>query len=219
MLARLALSSVVLALPLASSCATTSSAADTAAADAHAGHHDAGHHDVGHHEAGHHEAGHGQEQADARSTPPERAPDAVATIESRSGSQVTGMVKFFEDGGSVRVVADLAGLAPGTHGFHLHEVGDCSAPDASSAKAHWNPGGTAHGAPSTAQHHAGDLGNLEADAQGRAHLDATTTSFGVAREPSALGRAVIVHEKADDLTSQPAGNAGPRQGCGVVVKP
>lgn len=158
--------------------------------------------------------------ADAAAAPPaEKAPDAIARVESRSGSSVTGTVRFYEEGESVRVVADLAGLAPGAHGFHLHEVGDCSAPDATSAGPHWNPSGMAHGAPGSAAHHAGDLGNLEADAQGSAHLETTTTSFGIAREPSALGRAVVVHEKPDDLASQPAGNAGPRQGCGVVARP
>lgn len=160
------------------------------------------------------------EQAERAATAAaEKIPDAVAVLEPRSGSTVAGTVRFYEEAGAVRVVADLTGLSAGTHGFHLHEMGDCSAADASSAKGHWNPGGAAHGAPDAPAHHAGDLGNLEADASGNAHAEKTTAAFGVSREPSALGRAVIVHEKADDLTSQPAGNAGARVACGVVQKP
>src|SRR6266478_10174068 len=97
---------------------------------------------------------------------------AIAVLHSASGSQVTGTVTFTKMGDTVQVIADITGLKPGKHGFHIHEFGDCSAPDAASAGAHFNPTHQHHGGPTTPpERHAGDLGNLEADASGKAHLD------------------------------------------------
>src|SRR3984893_1352497 len=92
---------------------------------------------------------------------------AAAQLEPKSGSQVTGTVTFTKVGDEIQVVADIQNLKPGKHGFHIHEKGDCSAPDASSAGAHFNPTHQHHGGPSTAEHHAGDLGNITPDSSGR----------------------------------------------------
>ena len=140
---------------------------------------------------------------------------AIAVLHSASGSQVTGTVTFTKMGDTVQVVADITGLTPGKHGFHIHEFGDCSAADASSAGGHFNPMKKPHGAPDAAERHAGDLGNLEADSTGKAHLELKDSMLKLSGENSILGRGVIVHEKVDDW-SQPTGNAGGRQACGVI---
>jgi Cu-Zn family superoxide dismutase len=143
---------------------------------------------------------------------------AKATIESKSGSTVTGTATFTEvEGGGVKVVVKIEKAPPGTHGLHIHEKGDCSAPDATSAGGHFNPTGMAHAGPMDAQHHAGDLGNIEIKADGTGTLEITSSMLTVKPGPnSVVGRAVVFHEKADDLKTQPTGNAGGRLGCGVV---
>jgi Cu-Zn family superoxide dismutase len=140
---------------------------------------------------------------------------AIAVLHAASGSQVAGTVTFTKTADGVQVVADITGLTPGKHGFHIHEFGDCSAADASSAGSHFNPMKKPHGAPDAAERHAGDLGNLEADANGKAHLELKDSMLKLSGETSILGRGVIVHEKVDDW-SQPTGNAGSRQACGVI---
>lgn len=147
------------------------------------------------------------------------APSASATLEPRSGSSASGTVDFTPDGaGKTRVTIKLAGLTPGPHGLHLHETGDCSAPDAASAGPHWNPGSMEHGAPTAPAHHAGDLGNVVADAGGKVELTLESTDLALTGPLSVVGHSVVVHEKADDLTSQPAGASGARIGCGVVAE-
>jgi Cu-Zn family superoxide dismutase len=145
------------------------------------------------------------------------AADATATLAAASGSKAAGTINFTKADGGLHVTGDITGLTPGVHGFHLHEKGDCSAPDATSAGDHWNPGKQAHGAPTAAAHHAGDLGNITADASGKAHVDTTVKGIGLDGETSVIGHAVIVHGKADDLKTQPSGAAGPRVACGVVA--
>jgi Cu-Zn family superoxide dismutase len=140
---------------------------------------------------------------------------AVAKLDSKSGSKVTGTVTFAKMGDEVQVVADVQGLTPGKHGFHIHEKGDCSAPDASSAGGHFNPMHQHHGGPTSAEHHVGDLGNIEADASGKAHLD-WKGKMNLTGTDSVVGKSVVVHDKEDDLKTDPAGNAGPRVACGVI---
>jgi Cu-Zn family superoxide dismutase len=140
---------------------------------------------------------------------------AVAVLYPASGSQVSGRVIFTKVGDTVEVVADITGLTPGKHAFHIHEFGDCSAADASSAGSHFNPMKKPHGAPDAAERHAGDFGNLEPDSYGKAHLELKSNMVKLSGENSILGRGVIVHEKVDDW-SQPTGNAGGRVACGVV---
>lgn len=141
---------------------------------------------------------------------------AIAVLHPSSGSQVTGTVTFTIRDDGVQVVADVTGLAPGKHGFHVHEFGDCSAVDASSAGSHFNPTHKAHGGPEMKERHIGDLGNLEADASGKAHLELKDKTMKLSGPNSILGYAVILHEKEDDLKSQPVGNAGGRVACGVI---
>lgn len=143
----------------------------------------------------------------------------VAVLKPTQGSQVRGTVRFNEIPPKVHIVADVTGLTPGKHGFHIHEKGDCSAADASSAGGHFNPDNTKHGAPDAADHHMGDLGNLEADASGRAHYERTVDFLELAVDPKTIdGKGVIVHAGEDDLHSQPAGNSGARVACGVIRK-
>lgn len=143
---------------------------------------------------------------------------AVAELKSTEGNEATGTVTFTSENGGVRIVADLEGLEPGEHGFHIHETGDCSAPDAKSAGGHFNPEGSPHGAPDNPadQRHVGDLGNVEANDDGKANYERTDQIISMEGENSIVGKAVIVHAQPDDLQSQPTGGAGPRVACGVI---
>lgn len=144
-------------------------------------------------------------------------PAAFATLEARSGSQVSGTVDFTPAAGGLRVQARIAGLTPGEHGFHIHEVGNCSPADATSAKGHFNPAGKAHGHHGGMERHAGDMPNLVADAGGKAAYNAEVTMLTLSDGPNAIvGRSVVVHADPDDYTSQPAGNSGKRIACGVI---
>jgi Cu-Zn family superoxide dismutase len=149
------------------------------------------------------------------------AKEGIAVISPASGSNCKGVVRFTDTGNRMKVLADIEGLAPGSkHGFHVHEFGDCSAPDATSAGSHYDPAGTKHhGSPSDQMKHPGDLGNIEADSAGKAHYEITIQGVTIdgATAPI-LGRAVIVHANPDDF-SQPVGNAGGRIGCGVIGIP
>lgn len=141
---------------------------------------------------------------------------AKAVLKPTQGNAVSGTVTFAQEAGGVRVVAEVTGLTPGDHGFHIHEKGDCSAPDASSAGGHFNPGGHKHGAPDAAERHAGDFGNLTADASGHAHYNRLDKQIKLGGPDTIIGRGLIVHEKVDDLQTQPTGNAGGRVACGVI---
>lgn len=145
-------------------------------------------------------------------------PKASAALQARSGSAVSGTVGFQSVGAEkVRIEARVAGLTPGAHGFHVHEAGDCSAPDASSAKGHFNPVAKPHGHHETAERHAGDMPNLVADSAGHAllitDLDGVTLTDG---PKGILNRSVVIHADPDDYTSQPAGNSGKRVACGAI---
>ena len=134
-----------------------------------------------------------------------------------SKSKVKGTATFVEADGGVEVTISVEGLSAGDHGWHVHEKGDCSAPDAKSAGDHFNPEGHKHGAPEAAERHAGDFGNLTAGKDGKATKTFTMKGVTVAEGPTSLvGRALIVHEKKDDLKTQPSGNAGARVACGVI---
>jgi len=140
---------------------------------------------------------------------------ATAQLEPKSGSNVTGTVTFTKSGDEVQVVADIQNLKPGKHGFHIHEKGDCSAADAASAGAHFNPTHQHHGGPMTAERHAGDLGNIEADASGKTHLE-WKGKLSLSGADSIIGKSVVVHEKEDDLQTDPSGNSGARIACGTI---
>jgi len=140
----------------------------------------------------------------------------VAVLHATEGNDVSGTVTFTLAQGGVNVAAEVRGLTPGDHGFHIHEFGDCSAPDGTSAGGHFNPHGTDHGGPDDEHRHAGDFGNLTAAASGVASYDRVDTEISFSGVESIIGRAVIVHADPDDLVSQPTGAAGPRVACGVI---
>ena len=136
---------------------------------------------------------------------------AHADLAPTSGSSVSGSVVVTTIPTGVHLVVKASGLTPGVHGFHVHEVGDCSAPDASSAKGHFNPGAKPHGM------HAGDLSDLTADATGAAKLSVDMRGLELGDGPTGiLGRAFVIHADPDDHKSQPAGNSGKRVACGVI---
>ena len=146
------------------------------------------------------------------------APRATAPLQAKSGSQVAGTILFSQQGSALRVVARVSGLKPGQeHGFHVHEKGDCSAADATSAGGHFNPTAQPHG-PQGMARHAGDLPSLKADAAGNA--DATFTVSGVTlagATDGVIGKSVVVHAQPDDYATQPTGNSGGRIACGVIA--
>jgi Cu-Zn family superoxide dismutase len=139
-------------------------------------------------------------------------------LQPTAGNKASGTLTASAEGGGVKFVGTITGLTPNSvHGIHIHEKGDCSAPDASSAGEHFNPSGQQHGAPS-ASSHIGDLGNITADAQGNAPLNISKAQavLSAAASTSIVGKSVIVHAKEDDLTSQPSGESGDRIACGVI---
>jgi superoxide dismutase, Cu-Zn family len=141
----------------------------------------------------------------------------VAVLHPTAGNKISGTVTFTPAADGVQVHAEIMGLTPGKHGFHIHEFGDCSAADASSAGAHFNPTNQPHAGPDAAARHEGDMGNVEADASGNAKLDYVDHQISLANDSkSAIGRSVVVHAKPDDLKTQPSGDAGGRIACGVI---
>jgi Cu-Zn family superoxide dismutase len=143
---------------------------------------------------------------------------ATAALKPTSGNTAAGTVTFTQKGDKVAVTAEVTGLSPGPHGFHVHEKGDCSAPDGMSAGGHFNPGSKAHGDPATPDHHAGDMPQLVADASGKAKLNAELSPMTIGGANDIVGKAVIVHKDADDFKTQPTGNSGARVACGVIAK-
>jgi Cu-Zn family superoxide dismutase len=141
---------------------------------------------------------------------------AVCVLNPTQGNKVSGTVTFTKVSDGVRVVADIQGLSKGKHGFHIHEFGDCSAPDATSAGGHFNPEKHNHGAPADMNRHAGDMGNIEADDSGHGHLDYVDKTMKLEGENSIVGKSMILHANEDDLKTQPTGNAGARIACGVI---
>ena len=141
---------------------------------------------------------------------------AICVLYPTLGNNVSGTITFSKVGNGVQIIADIKGLTKGKHGFHIHECGDCSAVDGSSAGGHFNPMKMNHGAPMDNMRHAGDMGNIEADDQGNAHLDYIDPMMTLEGENSIIGRSVIIHKGEDDLKTQPTGNAGARVACGLI---
>ncbi len=141
---------------------------------------------------------------------------AIAVLQPTQGNDVRGTVTFTQSKNGVLVEAVVTGLTPGKHGFHIHEFGDCSAPDGTSAGGHFNPTDHPHAGPADETRHVGDLGNLIADDQGNAEYRWIDPKMSLHGPTSILGRGVIVHAGEDDLHSQPTGAAGARVACGVI---
>ncbi len=147
--------------------------------------------------------------------PPQVVATALVDLFPTEGSEANGSITFEETNGRVKIIVEMSGLAPGKHGIHIHEIGDCSSPDASSTQAHWNPGNTQHGAPDSPTHHAGDLGNIEADAEGNASFQMTVDFFTLSEGPnSILGKAVVVETDEDNF--DPSRSDGAGLACGVI---
>jgi len=145
---------------------------------------------------------------------------ATINLAPASASLVSGKLTAMPMGGGVHVTGEIGGLAPNsTHAIHIHEKGDCSAADASSAGGHFNPGVRMHGRVDTGAHHGGDMDNIVANPDGVARIDvhASGVTLGGGAANDVAGRAVVVHATADDYSSQPAGNAGARVACGIIT--
>lgn len=141
---------------------------------------------------------------------------AVAILNPTKGNDIHGRIAFAPVDKGILVIAEVHGLKPGKHGLHIHEKGDCSADDASSAGGHFNPTDMPHGAPDAEKRHVGDLGNIEADENGDAFYERIDTVLKLEGPNSIIGKSVIVHTGVDDFTTQPTGDAGARGACGVI---
>jgi Cu-Zn family superoxide dismutase len=141
---------------------------------------------------------------------------AIAVVHAFGDGQVKGVIHFTQTEDGVEITGEVTGLGPGMHGFHIHEFGDCSAPHAECAGGHFNPEKKKHGGPDAAERHVGDLGNIRADESGKAVIHMKDKLISLSGRHSIIGRGVIIHAMADDLKSDPAGNAGARIACGVV---
>jgi Cu-Zn family superoxide dismutase len=142
-------------------------------------------------------------------------------FESKSNSNVTGTASFVEKNGKVTFVAKIAGLQPGIHAIHIHEKSDCSAADGSSAGGHWNPTFKKHGKWGVDEYHKGDIGNFTANEKGNGTITLTTDEWCIGcgdATKDILGKGLIVHQGADDFTTQPSGNAGARVACSAIIK-
>lgn len=141
-------------------------------------------------------------------------------ILAKSNSNTTGTVTFTQTGNTVKMVVDVQHLTPGVHAIHIHEKGDCSSADGTSAGGHWNPAGNDHGKWGSEHFHMGDIGNLNADTNGNAHLVFSTEKWCLGCSDiskNIIGKSIIIHAAADDFHTQPTGNAGGRIGC-VEIK-
>ncbi len=147
------------------------------------------------------------------------AKQAIATIGPASDSSVTGMAIFTQNGDHITFTVEIQNASPGIHAVHIHENGDCSAPDGKSAGGHWNPTGVAHGKWGEGEFHLGDIGNITVGEDGTGSIELTTDlwEIGTGSDVDVVGKGIIVHAGADDFISQPSGNAGARIGCGVIT--
>ena len=146
-------------------------------------------------------------------------PSASAQLQALQGSNVSGTIEFVQHShGMVKVTGQISGLKPNAeHGFHIHETGDCSSADGSSAGEHFNPHNTAHGRYAYGTQHAGDLPSLRSNSSGVANVHYETPQISLVKgNHNILDKALIVHEDADDFVSQPSGNAGARLACAVI---
>ncbi len=142
---------------------------------------------------------------------------AVCVVEPVGGQgKVRGVIWFTQKGKTVEVTGEITGLTPGKHGFHVHEFGDLTDDKGLNTGSHFNPEGKKHGGHDAEDRHVGDLGNVDADENGKATIKLTDTLLSLHGPHSILGRAIIVHAKADDLKTQPTGDAGGRIGAGVI---
>lgn len=141
---------------------------------------------------------------------------AVCVMTPTEGNTANGLVTFTQKDSGILIVADMKGLSPGKHGFHVHQFGDISKLDGTSAGGHFNPEEVAHAGHSDEVRHVGDFGNIVADENGNAHYEAMDSLISFSGKHNIIGRAIIIHAGEDDLASQPTGNAGKRAAYGVI---
>ncbi|ESU26598.1 superoxide dismutase, copper/zinc binding protein [Flavobacterium limnosediminis JC2902] len=147
--------------------------------------------------------------------------EVKVVLESKSGTNTSGSAVFSEKGGKVTFTATISGLTPGVHAIHIHEKADCSAADATSAGGHWNPTFKKHGKWGEGEYHKGDIGNFTADEKGNGKITLTTDEWCIGcgdATKDVLGKAIIVHQGADDFVTQPTGNAGGRVACTAIIR-
>jgi len=160
-------------------------------------------------------------QAPAPQAPAAAAPGAKATLKDAQGKTL-GEATLRESPAGVLVKLDLQGVPPGPHAFHVHTVGKCDGPDFMTAGGHFNPTTMKHGLMATGGPHAGDMPNLFVPADGKLSVEVLDANVTLAAGPKSVfdadGSALMLHATADDYTSDPAGNAGARLGCGVITK-
>ena len=158
-----------------------------------------------------------------KATPAEPAAEGAAQIAPTQGNTVTGSVALSTSSEGVHITGTVQGLKPNAEfGFHVHEKGDCSAPDGSSAGGHFNPTSAEHGNPTSGtHHHAGDMLNIKSNGEGVAQVDTTAAGTTLHGNPPTdiMGKAIVVHEGPDDYRTQPSGNSGKRVACGVIGAP
>ena len=141
---------------------------------------------------------------------------AICVLTPTEGNNVKGIVTFTQTDAGVLIEANVEGLSEGKHGFHIHEFGDISKSDGTSAGGHFNPGDKDHAGPVDVIRHAGDFGNIIADENGNAHYERVDSLISFKGMNNIIGRSIIIHEDSDDLVSQPTGNAGGRVAQGVI---
>jgi Cu-Zn family superoxide dismutase len=156
------------------------------------------------------------EQEETTTEPETNFTKAVAVVHPTENSEATGHVTFTKNEDGVRVQGEFEGLEEGKHGFHIHQYGDCRAADGTSAGGHYNPADNRHAGPDAESRHVGDMGNLEADADGNATIDYVDDTITLNGPEGVMGRGIVIHAGEDDLESQPTGAAGSRMGCGVI---
>lgn len=141
---------------------------------------------------------------------------AIADVHGYQDQKISGVVTFTRVPDGIKIIADVDGLKPGKHGFHVHEHGDCSGTDGMKAGGHFNPTNSKHGGPDSSERHVGDFGNLEADENGHAYYERVDKLITFEGANSILGRSIIIHADPDDLVTQPTGNSGGRIACGKI---
>ncbi|WP_321473815.1 superoxide dismutase family protein [uncultured Paludibaculum sp.] len=135
--------------------------------------------------------------------------------------QVVATAQFKQVKTGVQLSVKATGLPPGIHAIHVHAVGKCEAPGFTTAGGHFNPAHKQHGMMNPAGHHAGDMPNLTINAKGKGTFKTVIEGVTLAGDGDTSlfhsgGTALVIHEKEDDMKSDPAGNAGARLACGVV---